>query len=109
MATEANWKGGKSERRGNVELRTNEDNSLDEIVIYDKDGRVIFHLEQMDEQLYWMRAGYGEEGNDLVAHIKATIGTITDYDAIPSPVKELPDPLPIKENQPKLEGTWEWE
>ncbi len=102
------YKGG-SERRGNVEVRWNEDHSLDEIVIYDEKGSVVFHLEQMDDQLYWMRAGNGEKNQDLVAHIGATMGSIVDYDAISSPIKELSDPLPVKENQPKLEGTWEWE
>jgi hypothetical protein len=41
------------ERRGNVELRYQGD-VLDEIVIYDADGRCFFHLEQMHDNNYWM-------------------------------------------------------
>jgi hypothetical protein len=59
---------------GNLELGLNADGSVDEILIYDKDGKCLFHLEQMDEHYYWLRA-YGTE-KDLVAHIGATIGKV---------------------------------
>lgn len=44
------------ERRGNVEVRLNDDGTVDEIVIWDSDGSVSFHMEQMDDGLYWMAA-----------------------------------------------------
>lgn len=59
------------ERKGNIEVRFNDDDSVDEIVIFNLMGRCIFHLEQMDDNFYWMRA-YGE-AVDLVAHIGAKI------------------------------------
>jgi hypothetical protein len=53
----------------------NKDGSVDEILVYDPhDDRCLFHLEQMDDHYYWMRA-YGVS-DDLVAHIGATIGRV---------------------------------
>jgi hypothetical protein len=46
-----------SVRRGNVEHRFNEDGTLDEVVLYDTDGRCIFHLEQMSTGCWWMGVG----------------------------------------------------
>lgn len=62
-------------KRDNIEVRLNRDGSVDEIVICDPhDGRCLFHLEQMDDHYYWMRA-YGIT-QDMVAHIGAGIGKI---------------------------------
>lgn len=62
-------------KRDNIEVRLNSDGSVDEIVICDPhDGRCLFHLEQMDDHYYWMRA-YGIT-QDLVAHIGAGIGKL---------------------------------
>lgn len=44
-----------TDRRGNVELRTNDDGTLDEVVIYDANGACLFHLEQMSDDCFWMR------------------------------------------------------
>jgi len=61
------------QKRDNIEVRLNRDGSVDEIVVCDPhDGRCLFHLEQMDDHYYWMRA-YGIT-QDLVAHIGATMG-----------------------------------
>jgi hypothetical protein len=60
----------KMERRGNVEVRLHADGTLDEILVYDQAGVVLFHLEQMDGHYFWMRAySTAQEGHDLVAHI----------------------------------------
>lgn len=62
-------------KRDNIEVRLNCDGSVDEIVICDPhDGRCLFHLEQMDDHYYWMRA-YGIT-QDLIAHIGANIGKV---------------------------------
>jgi hypothetical protein len=61
------------ERRDNIEVRLHKDGTLDEIVIYDPHtDQCIFHMEQMDDHYYWMRA-YGIT-QDLVVHVGATIG-----------------------------------
>jgi hypothetical protein len=62
------------ERRDNIEIGLNKDGTLDEILVYDKHGKCLFHLEQMDDSYYWMRA-YGIT-QDLIAHIGATTGLV---------------------------------
>lgn len=60
-------------KRDNIEIGLNRDGSIDEIFVRDPhDGHCLFHLEQMTEVHYWMRA-YGTT-QDLVAHIGATVG-----------------------------------
>jgi hypothetical protein len=62
------------ERRDNIEVRLHKDGTLDEVVIYDPHtGHGIFHLEQMSDQHFWMRA-YGVT-QDLVVNIGAISGT----------------------------------
>jgi len=63
-----------SDRRGNVEIRKNKDGTVDELLIYDKDGQCIFHMEQMDTHWHWARV-YGTE-EDCVLQISATIGEV---------------------------------
>ena len=59
------------EKRDNIEVRLHKDGTLDEIVICDPhNGNCLFHLEQMSDQYYWMRA-YGVT-QDLVVQIGAT-------------------------------------
>ena len=47
-------------RHGNIEIRTHDDGSLDEIVMYDQSGKCVYHLEQMSDCGWWM-ACYGDE------------------------------------------------
>lgn len=62
-----------SEKRDNIEVRLHKDGTLDEIVIEDpRTGQCLFHLEQMSDQHFWMRA-YGIT-QDLVANIGAVMG-----------------------------------
>ena len=57
------------DRRGQIEVRTNDDGSLDEIVMYDAAGTCIFHLEQMNDQCYWLRF-YGDPSKwELVCNV----------------------------------------
>ncbi len=73
--------------RDNLEIRLNKDGSVDEILVYDlHDGRLLFHLEQMDNHYYWMK-GYGIT-QDLIVHIGATMG------------KRRGEPIPGEEVQP---------
>lgn len=45
----------KIERKDNIEVRPNKDDSVDEIIYYNDTGRFLYHLEQMSEDSYWMR------------------------------------------------------
>lgn len=40
----------------NIEIRNNEDGTLDEIILK-VDGECIFHLEQMSDKTWWMGLG----------------------------------------------------
>jgi hypothetical protein len=44
-----------------VTLRPFADGSLDEVLLYDKDGKLLLHLEKMDDRLFW-----GRTNNDIV-------------------------------------------
>ena len=94
------------EKRDNIEIRLHKDGTLDEIVIDDPHtGKCLFHVEQMDDHYFWMRA-YGTT-QDLVVHIGAGIGTrngkpiedergfITSYEQVP--------------NCPVVETNYEWD
>jgi hypothetical protein len=93
-----------SEKRDNVEVRLHNDGTLDEIVITDHADRCIMHLEQMDDHYYWMRV-YGIT-QDLVVHIGATIGTVTEYVTDEKGIITGTRPL---EGQPKVWANYEWE
>ncbi len=60
---------GKTERRGNVEVRLDESGNFDELVVYDNDGRIVVHLERMADGFIWLRA-YGDAG-DCVVHLES--------------------------------------
>ena len=53
-------------------IRLHKDGTLDEIILFNEKGTSIFHMEQMDNHLYWMRA-YGKE-KDLVVWMGVTEG-----------------------------------
>lgn len=53
-------------RHGNIEVRLNDDGTLDEVVMYDQNGKCVYHLEQMSDCLFWMRF-YGDQ-KDLVVN-----------------------------------------
>lgn len=58
----------------NIEIRPNEDGTIDEIVLLDTDGRVVFHLEQMDDTDYWVGLyDYTSRGTDNCTHIRFSI------------------------------------
>jgi len=95
-------------QRDNIEVRLHKDGTLDEIVIDDPHtGQCLFHLEQMDDHYYWMRA-YGTT-QDLVAYISATIGKVRG-----EPLLEYEGGkqkfLGYKEEEgAKVVGSYEWE
>lgn len=47
-----------------VEMRRDEDGALDEVVIKDDRGRVIFHMERMDEADWWAAVYPNYPGGD---------------------------------------------
>jgi hypothetical protein len=36
-----------------LEVRPNDDGSIDEVVLYDSDDKCVFHLEQLDDDLWY--------------------------------------------------------
>lgn len=65
----------KTIRIGPHEIRLHNDGSVDEIVIRNAEGECVFHLEQMDDQCFWM-AAYHRENGKLAA--EAHVNIITD-------------------------------
>ena len=82
-------------RRGNIEVRLHEDGTLDEVVFYSSDGKPIFHMEQMDDNLFWMRFEGSEE--DLVVNLGAVIGERHELTGERGT------------NGPVIQATFEWE
>lgn len=56
-------------------VRLHADGRLDEIVLRDKAGQCLFHLEQMNEHVFWLRCYSTREhplDQELVAHLRST-------------------------------------
>jgi hypothetical protein len=55
---------------GGIEIRYNEDETVDEILVRDKEtGKCLLHMEQMNEARYWIGLyGYGDSLDDANAH-----------------------------------------
>jgi hypothetical protein len=71
------------ERRGNVEVRLHADGTLDELLVYDPadPARVLFHLEQMSEVCFWMRAEGDATAPALAVNIFASTGARPAWNA----------------------------
>lgn len=62
-----------ADRRGNVEVRLDNERLLDELLIRDSaTGHLVFHMERLDRHRFWMRA-YGAV-EDVIVHISSTEG-----------------------------------
>lgn len=45
-----------------IEVRYNEDGTVDEIVVTDRSGKCLLHMEQMSDSSYWLGLyGYGDD------------------------------------------------
>lgn len=54
-------------RKGRVEVRLNEDGTVDEMIVYEPNSdKVVLHLEQMEEHAYWLRVQNTDGELDLV-------------------------------------------
>ena len=75
-----------------IEIRYNEDGTVDEILVYDKATKTcLFHMEQMTDASYWIGLyGYGDVANEGVHVDMFTDGTL----------EEEPD---IEGTKPKLQ------
>lgn len=63
-----------------VEVRLNDDGTIDEIVTHQP---VSFHLEQMDDGLYWIGLNWrDEQGEDRMQHI--TLSTVRSAPIYPT-------------------------
>lgn len=74
------------------EFRLNSDGTVDEIVLYDDAGEVVFNLEQMTQSHYWMAfypPGYGPDSK--IDEVRAWIGSVSGRAAVRCTV---PDGVP---------------
>lgn len=66
-------------RSKHAELRFNEDGTVDDLLIRDSTGRYLFHMEQMDDGLYWMRAYTGGD-EDFVVWLNSKSRIVATHD-----------------------------
>lgn len=64
-------------RLKNVEMRLNDDGSIDEIVCYAK-GKCVFHLEQMSGNHFWAAAYEGRKSLHMQFTSKSTVTAWAD-------------------------------
>lgn len=49
-----------------IEVRFHEDGTVDEIIVSDRDGRCLLHMEQMADSCFWIGlTGYSDPGNPV--------------------------------------------
>ena len=71
----------KKEHRGGIEVRFHKDGSLDEIILWNEDHKCSFHLEQMDDDHWWMGVyGDTESVNVHLTKVEGKIVASWDWD-----------------------------
>lgn len=60
------------EQRDNIVVGLHKDGTLDEVLLYDCVDKLLFHMEQLDTHIFWMR--FQGVTQDLIVHLRSAEG-----------------------------------